>query len=238
MASSSYVAVIDRLALVASREFTFAADYVWKAPMLIEQLTSIELNKLARYPNDSKARDFRWEMESMKLRGLYPALLSHGNLFAVCSLFEMYLLQLATDLQPFMKHRLDDTSGQGIARCLAFIRRIGIDANKIELWPQVDAAVKVRNCLMHARGILLYSRHACEIRRMVKNRTFLTREHRKAGVVGADALPRVEIVRSRLGDWLEITNGYSWIVCGYLYNYLLSLCDASKEALRTTGAAS
>ncbi len=215
---------IDALIGAAHWEFKWALDYVWKAPTLIEQLTKIEEEKLKYYTG--KLRSYRWFNDIKPLRDAFPVLLSHGNLFAVSSLFEMYVLQLATLAQQSSRPRLDETKGYGVGRSLAYLRRIGVGTNGIALWPQVDAALKVRNCLVHARGILLYSREALELRRIVKNRTFLRLEHR-----GATASKVVRITKSGLGDRVAITNEYSWLACAYLRDYFMGLCEESRKAL-------
>jgi hypothetical protein len=165
------------LDVFAQLDFNYAIDYVWKAPTLIEVLTNIEEEKLRGNNDQSRARGFR-RMEQLKLKRIFPALVSQGSLFVVCSLFEAYVLQLATEAGRFVKHRLDERAGKGITRWLTYLRRVGVDTH-LSLWPQVDAALKIRNCLMHAQGALRLSKDATEIQRIVKSRTFLDLRHRK-----------------------------------------------------------
>jgi hypothetical protein len=83
---------IDRIAESAYREFSNAADYVWKTPRFIEKEYNDELEKL---PDDEELARLRWRLESTKLKHVFPFLLATGNLFSVTSLFETYLLRLA-----------------------------------------------------------------------------------------------------------------------------------------------
>ena len=91
------LSAIDRLAREGALDFGDTADFIWKAPTLIERQTEIEKAKLQEYfPNDMRMRLLRWRFESRKLEHLFPLLMSTGNVFAVVSLFETYLLRLCT----------------------------------------------------------------------------------------------------------------------------------------------
>jgi hypothetical protein len=215
---------IETLIGAAYWEFNWAIDYVWKAPTLIERLTDIENQKLKHYTGN--ARLTRWSREMAPLKYAFPKFLSHGNLFAVTSLFEMYVLRLATFAERSAKPRLCETKGNGVARSLAYLRRVGIDTNGIVPWPQVDAALKVRNCLVHAGGILQFSRDVLELRRIVKSQTFFTPKHR-----GTSSSRRVRLIKSELGYRVSITNEYVFVVCAYLRDYFMALCDETRKVL-------
>jgi len=210
-------------------DFDNALDYVWKAPTLIEELTKIESKKLKRN-SDPETRVWRWIVETEKLRVFFPEMVAHGNMFAVCSLFEVHLLYLCAELQKHTRYRIDGCPGQGIGRWLAYFRRVGVDTTKLSLWPQVAAALKIRNCLMRAKGALQHSRDAPEIRRIVARRTFLTEAHRRPSRTKSDSV-RVEVCSDEIGDRLEISNGYAWLACAYLHDYFVTLGNALGEML-------
>jgi len=222
MTTAKIIAPIHALETTIRLEFDHALDYVWKAPQLIESLVTKELNA---YPADSDVRQLRWRWESEKLYGTFPRLMSHGNLFAACSLFEVCLLRLVTSLQNQTGRELDQSNAQGVTRWLAFLRSFGIEPDKCLLWPQVDAAIKIRNCLVHAMGLLQHIRNSSEIRRIVESGIFLATEHRRTLSVEDEATARVGIKLTDLGDTLEINNAYSWIVLAYFRDYLLNLCN-------------
>jgi hypothetical protein len=229
MQATADLSPIVELAVFAQFDFNYAIDYVWKAPTLIEALAQIEEEKLREYGD--RARELR-QMEQLKLKRLFPALVSQGNLFVVCSLLEAYVLQLATESQKFVESRLDETAGKGITRWLTYLRRIGVETQGVHPWPQVDAALKIRNCLMHAQGALRLSKDATEIRRIVRSRTFLELRLRKRDL--RHPVVDVEIVKSVLGDRLEITNGYSWLAGGYLRDYFSNLCQTTAARIKAS----
>jgi hypothetical protein len=138
--------------------------------------------------------------------------------------FERYVLQLAMEVEKVVKIPVDQTVGKGIARWLAYLRRAGVvNTSCVPLWPQVDAAFKIRNCLMHAQGFLRLSKKGdAEIRRIVKSGTFLEPQHRKKR---QRPFEEIKIVKSRIGDRLEITNEYSYLVAVYLRDYFGNLRD-------------
>jgi hypothetical protein len=231
MQATADLSPIVELAVFAQLDFNYAIDYVWKAPTLIEALTKIEGDKLREYSDPSRARELR-RMEQLKLKRLFPALVSQGNLFVVCSLFEAYVLQLATESQKFVDSRLDETAGKGITRWLTYLRRIGVETQAVSPWPQVEAALRIRNCLIHAQGALRLSKDETEIRRIVKSRTFLELRLRKRSL--RHPVVRVEIVQSALGDRLEITNGYSWLAGAYLRDYFSNLCQRTAARIKAS----
>jgi len=220
---------IIELAVFAQMDFNFSADYIWKAPTLIEALSEIEERKLKAFRDPHRARELR-RMEQLKLKALFPTFVAQGSLFLVCSLLESYVLQLAAEVQEILKHSLDRAAGSGITKWLTYLRRIGVDTSGIFLWPQVDAALKIRNCLAHAQGAIQLSKDETEIRRIVKSRTFLKAEHRKRASTHPPV--EVEIVKSALGDRLEITNGYSWLAASYLRDYFSDLCLATHTIVK------
>jgi len=208
---------IVELAETAQWVFNDVLDYVWKAPKLIEALAKIEEEKLAIYGPD--AREDRWR-EQLKLKNIFPPLVSQGNLFVVCSLFEYYVMQLAMEVEKIVQHPMDRTAGKGITRWLTYLRNVKvIDTYSFPLWPKVEAAFKIRNCLVHAQGALRFSKNAPEIHHIVKSGIFLK---------------ELKIVKSILGDRLEITNEYSYHIAVYLRDYFSNLCDQLQFELEPT----
>jgi hypothetical protein len=213
------------LAKEAYLEFNDVADFIWKAPSLIEHQEEIERAKLREYfPNDIKKQSWRWWYESSKLKGIFPFLISVGNVFSVVSLFETDLLRLCLLVQGFSGVRLRDTKGQGVYRSLEYLRRMGVGTTHSQFSTPVDAALKIRNCLVHASGFLSYSREEEELKRIVKSRTFLVGKHRNA----KDDDP-VRIIQSDLGVRLHITNEYPWLLSMYLRDFFLELCRLAES---------
>ncbi len=149
--------------------------------------------------------------------------MSAGNVFTVVSLFETYLLRLCLLIQALSGARLGDTKGQGIPRALEYLRHTGIEGTRLQLWTQVDAALKIRNCLMHASGFLTHSRDAKELRRILKSGTFLPQKHRKNKGI-------IQIVETDLGQRLQIANEYPWLLSSYLRDFFWDLCQLAKTS--------
>lgn len=223
---------IGQLEKTVHREFDFAIDYLWKSPTLLGTLEEEEQEKLARYFRDDPSRaSLRWSFESYKLFGLFPELLANGNLLAACSLFEVHVRALCALLAGEARNTRLDTAGQGISRLLSHIRGTGIPTNELELWPQVDAALKVRNCLAHLGGAVDQSGQETEIRRIASSRTYLSREHRaSSNRKHIDEQYRVSLEESESGSRVSISPLYPWLACAYLRDYLLSLIDVVREA--------
>jgi hypothetical protein len=223
------------VAMEAYEVFNDVLDYVWKAPSLIEHQKEIELRKLSEFqPDESWIRDFRWHLESKKLHQVFPWLMASGNLFTVVSLFEVYLLRIARIVET---HAAAGASvpqrSQGVQRAMAVLRGAGIEPSGVRLWPQVEAALKIRHCLMHAGGILVNSRDEREIQRLAASHTYLAPEHRQRRI--PDEPPMVSIVyNTALGDRLEITNYYAWLAAAYLRDAFTILCrDYVPSALQS-----
>jgi hypothetical protein len=220
---------IVELAVFARLDFGCAIDYTWKAPPLIDALAGIEEKKLAEYPDPPRARQLR-RVEQLKLNRLFPALVSQGCLFIMCSLFEGFVFQLAAEAQKFVKTRIDQTPGKGVMRWVTYLRRAGVDTWGISPWPQVDAALKIRNCLTHAQGTVRLSKDSAELHRIVRSRTFLEPRHRQQPL--QNPVVEVEITKSLLGERLEITSRYAWLAGSYLRDYFSNLCRATATCMK------
>jgi len=223
---------IDILAESAGFEFYYAADFFWKAPSLLKQQKSIEISKLFEYfPTDVESRRERWQHESRKLEKTFPFLMATGNLYTITSLFEVYVLRLLHIVEKHCNKSLKEIRGQGIQRYFLYLHSIGVETTDLPLWPQVDAAIKIRNCLMHASGILSSSRDEKELRRITASGTFLTSEHRRKR---GQAPEEVRIIRDDNGDRLQVANDYAWLLSAYFRDYFLDLCQTTKGHLGKT----
>jgi hypothetical protein len=217
---------IDIITESAHREFSDAADYIWKTPRFIDKEFADELQKL---PNDPEIASIRWHFESKKLKHVFPFLLATGNLFSVTSLFETYLLRLAKEVEKITSNTLSSVKGQGVQRLFNFFKACGIKPDSISLWPQIDAAIKIRNCLTHASGLLEWSRDNKELRRIVNSGTFLSKDNREKYKKVIGDLDQVTIYVSGFGDRIQISNNYSWISYAYYRDFFIELCEKSKE---------
>lgn len=213
-------------------EFTDVSDYIWKSPNLIAHETKLELRKLpAYYPNDPKTAKLRWKLESHKLNRVFPYLIAVGNLFSVVSLFESYLLLLGGKLQEYRGVPLSSTKGQGVTKLFNYLRTLAVHPEEVPLYEQVQAAIKVRNCLSHASGMLAWSRDETELRRLQAGGTYLSKEHRDMRAAQGGTYDEILVTESPLGDRLQVKNEYSFVVATYLREYSIALCGIANEKL-------
>jgi hypothetical protein len=224
----------EEIAARAYHEFTDAADYVWKSPRLIEHETELEARKLKDYfPNDEKHAKVRWHFESHKLTNVFPYLISNGNLFSVMSLFESYLLILSLEIEKHSELRITSVSGNGINRLFSFLRKAGVKIDTDDLYFQIKAAIKIRNCLSHASGMLSWSKEEAELKRIQKSGLYLSKEHREKRKRDGEELNEVQVVNSGFGERLQVDNIYPFILASYLRDYFVTVCQSALEVKGT-----
>ncbi|MCG9114755.1 hypothetical protein LH428_02595 [Laribacter hongkongensis] len=210
----------------ASYEFEDISDFIWKAPNLVRYERHLELKKLEAYfPNDPESRAHRWRLESHKLDHTFPYLIAVGNLFSVLSLFESYLLILTEKLQSNFGGGVASFKAKGMGRFWEFFRRMGVAPEAIELHEQVMVAIKIRNCMVHASGMLDWSHDNDALRGIHASGIFLSREDRKRRMELKGVFDEIGIVQSFLGDRLVVNNSYCHRLCYYLQTYFSSLCE-------------
>lgn len=217
---------IGQLKKRAFWEFQDVSDFVWKAPRLIDSERIRETKKLdAYFPDDTEHRRLRHARESQKLDATFPYMIATGNLFSTISLFESYMLLLGGELQSKTGRRLDEVKGQGLSKLLAYFKLCGALPGSIPYHEQMLAAIRIRNSLMHASGLLSWSRDETELRRLFKSSSFLALEDRERRKKVAEPMDLVNIVPSPLGDRLVVQNIYAHLLCGYLVEYFVQLCE-------------
>jgi len=178
------------------------------------------------FPDDAKRRELRWTHESHKLDHVFPYLIAVGNLFALLSLFESYLLLLCFELQLYTTVQLNGIHGTGVNRFFKFLRRVGIAVEDLPLNQQVQAAIKIRNCLIHASGILSWSHNNDDLRELQQTGAYLSPENQ--GVRTRQGGEYIYIHTSALGDRLMVRNEYCDVLCFYLRTYLVALCGKAE----------
>jgi hypothetical protein len=230
--SLSLSALLDQLAGLAVFEFTLLGDYIWKSPNLIDHENEVEMQKLpVYYPDNPEAASYRWAYESLKLNAVFPYLIAVGNLFTAVSLFEFYMLQFVHALAGHSGNPINSVKGQGVKRCFYYLRELELAPETLALYEQVQATLKIRNCLMHASGILSWSRENEEVRRICTTGSYLRPEDRHREGKGRKSDGDLTIVKSAFGDRLQVTNMYSFIASSYLRDYFRAMCAAAKDKL-------
>jgi hypothetical protein len=147
------------------------------------------------------------------------------------SLFESYLLLLADEIQPHVTVQFRDVKGQGVNRLFKFLRFAEIYPERISLYEQVQAAIKIRNCLIHASGMLEWSRESDELRKIQFTGAYLSPKHSKMRLDQGRKFDEVLLDDSALGQRLSVDNQYCHILCGYLHTYFSELCEDVRATL-------
>lgn len=210
----------------AFTDFSNVLDFIWKLPSFVEQQFRVEFKKLhAYFPKPSPERDLRWKLESQKIGSTFPFLIATGSLFAVLALFEIYLLRVAAILLDCPMQVIVGEGG-GVRKTLDRLPDVGINPKVVSFWPQVDAAIRIRNCLIHAHGFLDHSRRSERLRALIEQELYVTPGHRGKRI-GDDML--VRIVATPFGERVQVTHMYAWIVGVYCRDYLFSLIEMAGQ---------
>lgn len=177
-------------------EFGDLLDYIWKAPRLIDYENKLEQSKLDLYfPDRPDLAKIRWNRESKKLSMIFPYYIAVSNLYIALSMLEIYLLSLHKTIKGSLSIDEGGIKGQGSIRIFNYLRAAGIAVSSVDLYSQVQAALQIRNCLLHAGGLLADSRNDKEIRRIVSDMTYLSTQSRKT-----DSIYKVRIGLSSFGE--------------------------------------
>jgi hypothetical protein len=221
-------------------EFDDVADFVWKIPNFLDAERALEKKKLQAYfplsgdPDQDKLAKFlraaRWSHESHKLNNRFPELIGTGNLFIVLALFEAYCLKLVKLIEDRTEHRIHKVKGQGISRIFNFYSIVGIKHTTLPFFEQLDCALKIRNCLVHAEGLLSWSRDEVALRKIVQDRIFTEPKRRSKERNKKSLSLRVSVVDGVTGDRIKITNDYVFDVVWYAKNYFIAAAETAHFA--------
>jgi hypothetical protein len=213
----------------AFRDLNDIQDFIWKSPRLLAHETALEREKLATYfPDGGLNADIRWQNESKKLNETFPRLIAVGNLFSALSVFENYVLLLLKILQENVKDIPKQALGHGVAKHLEATKAYGVDPGGLKYYEQIRVAISIRNCLMHASGLLSAFGKAEALKAQVAQRRYMSSNTKSFQTERARPPSRdvVSVEASELGDKLVITNDYSHTVCSYLREYFSALCGS------------
>jgi len=212
-------------------DFTSLMDYVWKTPRFIEYESALEARKLEAYFPQAKAeidpvtrshRRIRKALEDHKLIRRFPRYIAASNLFLATSLFEHYLFALCREIEGLGDRKLADQKGNGCARFFNFLKQTDFKPQSMALYEQVDAALTLRNALLHANGDLRLSRERPKIEAIVKRKLFISADTRTlGGVMDDDGTEEVSLSPGR--NAISITNHYSYRAAAYYKEFLLEI---------------
>jgi hypothetical protein len=148
----------------------------------------------------------------------------------VVSLFEAYLLSLAFELQPYLKVQLQDIRGKGATKLFRFFKESGIAYETLQLHQQVQCAIRIRNCLVHASGVLAWSGEGKGVLEVQRTGAYLSPEDRKRRL-RSGTYDELYLQTSVFDDRLMVRNGYAHLLCLYFREYFAQLCQAASQAV-------
>ncbi|WP_454004166.1 hypothetical protein [Alcaligenes sp. Marseille-Q7550] len=146
-------------------------------------------------------------------------MISSGNLFSALSIFEAYILQLAIATEEVSGIEFSSVKGIGIEKIFNYFRRIGIAPEKIIMYEQIKSSQKIRNCLMHAGGMLQLSKEAEAIRAIIEKKAYLC-EADRTRYKNNENPEIVSIGYYFIGEKVSIDKKYPHILCSYISRYI------------------
>ncbi|AHJ12953.1 hypothetical protein [Sulfurospirillum multivorans] len=214
-------------------EFMHISDFIWKSNYLILEEKKREKEIYSMYEEaaiDMITANLRWEYESFKINKIFPYLTNVSNLFTLISILEHNLLKLAKELESRDSSLLiSDIRGVGINKLFEYFKKKNINLEKVTLFKQIQASIKIRNCFFHASGVISWSKDDIELKNIVKNKLYFDQEFREKPNIKNNKEWIISIVKSDYGQQLQLTHKYTFILSSYIKDFLKELCRVLSE---------
>ncbi|OHE08377.1 MAG: hypothetical protein A3J96_05860, partial [Sulfurimonas sp. RIFOXYC2_FULL_36_7] len=198
-------------------EFTHISDFIWKNNRLILEEKKREEKIFSMYrktsSDDMIAATFRWKYESFKINKIFPYLTNVSNLFILISILEHNLLKLAKEIEKRDNSLLiNDIKRTGLSKLFDYFRKKGVNLEKVTLFKQIQASIKIRNCFFHASGVISWSKDDIELKNIVKNKLYFDNKEKENPRINTDQEWVISIVESDFGQQLQLTHNYTFIL--------------------------
>lgn len=222
-------------------QFLSVSDYIWKLPEFISHLRAQEVEKLnsyfpADYVGDDRsqvllARELRMSHESKKIEGDFPLFLASSAFIHSLSFFEYHLLKSCKMLErsgagDLNRHRGKRHGATGLlgyaADCEGALAREDVEIMR--------GAIALRNCLVHANGMVEESIDPQYVRKLVRNRSCY-RPERTGGRRGQRGDYEPLIFHDVLGERLFVPIMFTHWLTAIGRNMLISICEAGNRLL-------
>ncbi len=215
--------------LQIEEEFVYISDYIWKNNRLILEEKKRE-EKMYNMCEKSSSADMdianlRWEHESFKINKVFPYLTNISNLFTLISILEHNLFKLASEIEKRDNSLLiKDIRKTGLNKFFDYFRKKGISLEKVSLFQQIQASIKIRNCFFHASGVISQSKDDVELKNIVKNKLYFNKKYKDNPRINTDKEWIISIVESDFGEQLQLTHNYTFVLSLYIKDFLKDLC--------------
>ena len=215
-------------------EFVHISDFIWKSNRLTlkEKQREEEIyNIYARSSDaDMTVANLRWEHESFKINKVFPYLTNVSNLFTLISILEHNLFKLAKEIEKRETSLLiKDIRKTGLNKLFEYFRKNGVILEKVTLFKQIQASIKIRNCFFHASGVVSWSKDAIELNNIVKNKFYFDKKDKENQQINNNNEYIISIVESDFGKQLQLTHNYTFILSSYIKDFLQDLCCVLGE---------
>lgn len=221
----------SHLILEIHDQFEALSDYIWKTPNFIASEIEVERRKLREYfpgstdpETDRRAnelRKFRAALEGAKLFVHFPRYLAMSNLFLATSIFEHFLYAICRETDAATPYSTVKLETNGITSCFRYLRKLGHDPSDSDVYQQVQAATTIRNTLLHADGLIEFSRNPAKVQSIVSQMEYRPVNTRQS----LQFEPEVSIGGEP--SRLSITNTYAHNCAFYFKQLLLWAADST-----------
>jgi hypothetical protein len=215
-------------------DFNDLVDFVWKLPEFVKQQRSSEAGKLEEYfplsgnqEQDREAlllRGMRTQLHCRRLNEVFPDSVASASFLIGVSWHERNLLLLCKKLSA--KLTTDMQKVHGIGGLWKFLQMSGVPAEHSRSFEEVKVAYEIRNCLIHAGGLVEFSNSTSKLTSIVDGKTYLP-DRLRAKPQTKNWNPRVDLVGSELGDTVRLNAAYAYLATNLLKENACDLCDLS-----------
>lgn len=219
---------LNPLARRADREFGDLLDYIWKTPRFIESELKDEIEKLKNYT--PQGRQLRAALELPKLIRSFPRFMGVSNMLMATSLFEHYLSELSTDIQKIYEFPLP-RRGTGSRGLLQSLRPACGDVEGLLEYHLIDAALLIRNTLIHNAGSLDRSRQSERLISIIEAQSYVRKPLDGRSRGEGENSPEIRIESYGVSRRIVVPNMYAWLVTAYYRDFFVRLCAAAGGTL-------
>src|SRR3989339_826794 len=111
-----------------------------------------------------------------------------------------------------------------VSNLFDYFRKKGVNLEKVTLFKQIQASIKIRNCFFHASGVISWSKDDIELKNIVKNKLYFDNKEKENPRINTDQEWVISIVESDFGQQLQLTHNYTFILSNYIKIFLKDLC--------------
>ncbi len=178
-------------------------------------------------------RERRFVHEFGKLLVDFPDFMGSSSFVMVLARLEYFLFLICKDHERASNIRLDQfkDGSRGVRRLLNYVASVSRRYAPDDKLEQVRHAITLRNCVVHANGVVALSKDEARIREIVAARLYYPEQLRSSqDTERCVHHPKVE--QTLVGERLVIPNHSAHWICAAARDSLMSLCVEASIAQR------